>query len=80
MATEIDYEEPATYYRRETGGSSSGMSFGEMPLYQAVLLAIRKYRVTQEPAVTSKSLRLIGIDAIVALRDRPDFPTNIDPV
>ncbi len=75
MSKSIDYYEPAIYLRRELG---SWTSYGEMPLYQAVLLAIRKYRTTAEPTVSSKSLHLVGIDSIVAVRDRHDFPTDLD--
>lgn len=74
MANNFDYQEPAVYLRRESGNWTS---YGEMPLYQAILLAVRKYRMTAEPTITSKNLHLVGIDSIDAVRQRPDFPTDI---
>jgi hypothetical protein len=53
-------------------------SFGPMPLHKAVLLAVRKYRVNHEPSVICDGLSLIGIDAIVAVRERADFPWRLD--
>lgn len=75
MSKSIDYYESAVYLRRELGAWTS---YGEMPLYKAVLLAIRKYRTTAEPTVSSKSLHLVGIDSIVAVRERLDFPTDVE--
>jgi hypothetical protein len=53
-------------------------SFGPMPLHKAVLLAVRKYRINHEPSVICEGLSLIGIDAIVAVRERADFPWRVD--
>lgn len=68
----IDYSEPAVYSRRENG---TWISYGSLPLDQAIRLALRKYRMTEEPIVSSKGLHLIGIDAIHAVRQRTDFPS-----
>ena len=45
-----------------------------MSLRDAILLAVKKFRVGDEPAVTCAGLGLFGIDAILAVRERPDFP------
>jgi hypothetical protein len=48
-----------------------------MPLHEAVLLAVRKYRVNHEACIFSEGLSLVGIDSIVAVFQRPDFPSPI---
>jgi hypothetical protein len=48
-----------------------------MPLFKAVLLAVGKYRVSNESVVCSDDLSLIGIDAILAVRQRADFPLTL---
>lgn len=70
--TEIDYSQPAMYARSEAG---AWMSFGPMPLREAVLLAVRKYRVNHEACIFSQGISLVGIDAIIAVFRRPDFPS-----
>jgi hypothetical protein len=51
-----------------------------MPLYEAVLLAVRKYRPTYESCVVADDISLIGIDAILAMRQRPDFPVALKSI
>ncbi len=71
----IDYLRPALYVRWEAGKWSS---FGPMPLYKAVLLAVGKYRINHEPWVLSDGLNLVGIDSILAMRQRADFPWRVE--
>ena len=59
----------------ETNGSWH--AFGPMPLFKAVLQAVGKYRVNHEPLISSGELCLIGIDAILAVRQRADFPISL---
>lgn len=68
---QIDYRSPAIYVRNESG---TWISFGPMPLYKAVLRAVGKYRVNHEPCILAGDISLIGIDAILAVRRRADFP------
>ena len=49
-----------------------------MPFYKAVLLAVRKYRINHEPCILSDALNLVGIDSILAVRQRPDFPVRLE--
>jgi hypothetical protein len=72
---QINYHRPAHYLFREQNGA--WYSFGPMPLFKAVLLAIGKYRVNNESVVYSHELSLIGIDAILAVRQRADFPLSL---
>jgi hypothetical protein len=72
---QINYHRPAHYLFREENGA--WYSFGPMPLFKAVLLAIGKYRVNNESVVCSHELSLIGIDAILAVRQRADFPLSL---
>ena len=69
---EINYLRPAHYMFCEAGGAWH--SFGPMPLFKAVLQAVGKYRVNHEPIIYSADISLIGIDAILAVRQRADFP------
>jgi hypothetical protein len=48
-----------------------------MPLHEAVLLAVRKYRVNHEACIFSEGLSLVGIDSIIAVFQRPDFPSPV---
>jgi hypothetical protein len=73
---QLNYLRASHYVRCEEGGEWS--SFGPMPFYKAVLLAVRKYRVNHEPSIISGGLSLIGIDAILAVRQRPDFPWRVE--
>jgi hypothetical protein len=52
-------------------------SFGPMPLFKAVLLAVGKYRTNHEACVLSDAVSLIGIEAILAIRQRSDFPDTL---
>ena len=70
----VNYLRPALYIRCEAGAWSS---FGPMPLHKAVLLAVRKYRINHEPCIFSDELSLIGIDSILAVRERSDFPIRV---
>ena len=72
---QINYHRPAHYLFREEKGA--WYSFGPMPLFKAVLLAVGKYRVSNESVVCSDDLSLIGIDAILAVRQRADFPITL---
>jgi hypothetical protein len=72
---QISYFSPAQYLFWEEGGAWH--SFGPMPLYKAVLLAVGKYRINHEPCVLGDGVSLIGIDAILAVRQRPDFPLTL---
>ena len=69
------YYRPAHYLFREDNGA--WYAFGPMPLFKAVLLAVGKYRINDEPVVLSDQLSLIGIDAILAVRQRADFPLTL---
>ncbi len=71
----INYLQPTHYVLCE--GGSAWYVFGPMPLYKAVVEAVGKYRINHEPCVLSGDLNLIGIDAILAVRARPDFPIFI---
>lgn len=74
---QINYHHPAHYlFCEENGGWHS---FGPMPLFKAVLLAVGKYRVNHEPLVCSDEISLIGIDTILAVRQRADFPISVQP-
>ena len=73
----ISYSRPARYLRCEDG---VWYSFGPMPFYEAVLLAVRKYRPTYESCVVGDDISLIGIDAILAVRQRPDFPVAMKSI
>jgi hypothetical protein len=55
-------------------------SFGPMPLFKAVLLAVGKYRTNHEACVLSDNVSVIGIDAILAIRQRSDFPDTLTGV
>jgi hypothetical protein len=68
---EIDYLRPAMYARSEAGAWTS---FGPMPLHEAVLRAVRKYRVNHEPCIFCEGLSLVGINSILAVFRRSDFP------
>jgi hypothetical protein len=69
---QINYLRPAHYLFCERNGAWH--AFGPMPLFKAVILAVGKYRVNHEPVVYSDDVSLIGIDAILAVRQRADFP------
>jgi len=72
---QINYLRPSYYVRCEAGAWSS---FGPMPLHKAVLLAVRKYRINHEPCILSDELSLVGIDSILAVRQRADFPWRVE--
>lgn len=72
---QINYVRPSYYVRCEQGAWSS---FGPMPLYKAILLAVRKYRINHEPCILSEDLSLVGIDSILAVRQRADFPWRVE--
>ncbi len=72
---QFNYVRPARYVRCEGGEWSS---FGPMPFYKAVLLAVQKYRVNHEPGIMCGGLSLVGIDAILAVRQRADFPWRVE--
>lgn len=74
---QINYLRPSHYVRCEEG---AWISFGPMPLYKAVLLAVRKWRINHEPCILSDGLNLVGIDAILAVRQRADFPWRVEDV
>lgn len=69
---QINYARPAHYMFCE--GDGAWHSFGPMPFFKAIILAVGKYRVNHEPMVSSDEVSLIGIDAILAVRQRADFP------
>jgi hypothetical protein len=71
--SQIDYSQPAMYARSEAGAWSS---FGPMPLHEAVLLAVRKYRINHEACIFSEGLSLVG-NSIIAVFQRPDFPAPV---
>ena len=73
---QINYLRPAHYLFCE--GNGAWHSFGPMPLFKAVLTAVGKYRINHEPVVYSDDVSLIGIDAILAVRQRADFPIILE--
>jgi len=72
---QISYLSPAHYMFWEAG--AGWYSFGPMPLFKAVLLAVGKYRTNHEACVISDTVSLIGIEAILAIRQRSDFPATM---
>lgn len=72
---QIAYSSPCHYMFCETDGR--WYAFGPMPLFEAVVLAVGKYRTNHEACVVGGAISLIGIDAILAVRQRPDFPTSL---
>lgn len=71
---QLNYLRPARYLFCE---GTAWYSFGPMPLYKAVLEAVGKYRTNHEPCVVCDEISLVGIDAILAVRSRADFPVFI---
>jgi hypothetical protein len=71
---QLNYLRPALYTRCESG---VWHTFGPMPFYEAVLLAVRKYRPIHESCVLADEISLIGMDAILAVRQRSDFPISM---
>jgi hypothetical protein len=69
--TGINYDELAVLAVRY---GSRWEIVGEMPLSQAVMLAVRKYRVHEEPRISTAGLHLVGIDSIMAVFNDADFP------
>ena len=72
---QFSYFTPAHYMFCESDGR--WYTFGPMPLFKAVLLAVGKYRPNHEACVLGGAVNLIGINAILALRQRPDFPLTL---
>jgi hypothetical protein len=71
----ISYSSPAHYVFWEAG--AGWYAFGPMPLFEAILLAVGKYRTNHEACVLSEAVSLVGIDAILAVRRRADFPVTL---
>ena len=72
---QISYSSPSHYMFCEPDGR--WYTFGPMPFFEAVVMAVGKYRTNHEACVIGGGVSLIGIDAILAVRQRPDFPLSL---
>jgi len=72
---QINYASPSHYMFCEEDGK--WYVFGPMPLFKAVIEAVGKYRANHEPCIFGDAVSLIGIESILAVRQRPDFPVSL---
>ena len=77
MSSTYDYDTPVAYIRDATAVHAPG-KFTErrLPLAEAVLLAIRRHKPGETPAIIGTGIQLNGIDAIRAVRNLKDFPAD----
>lgn len=72
---QISYSSPSHYMFCEPDGR--WYTFGPMPFFEAVVMAVGKYRTNHEACVIGGGVSLIGIDSILAVRQRSDFPLSL---
>lgn len=76
MRTNVDFR-ASVYLIQDMRFPMSAESKQPFELARAVRIALSKHRVAQTPAILGTSLKLIGIDAILAVREMADFPEEL---